>query len=168
MSAKQFIGDVLSGMGPGILSGVGKALTDDGKPAHFESRQPEATSDNSQPAIPKYKKGTDYVPKTGPAILHKGEAVLNKEDAQRLRDGKMSKTTKTTTPGSKSETTSKEHNVSLYRAMSHLNKGGLHRALGVKEGEKIPADKLAAAKKSKNPHIRKMAQFAGTMKGFKH
>src|ERR1022692_4036281 len=32
-------------------------------------------------------------------------------------------------------------NVSLYRAMHHLNKGGLHRALGVKEGEKIPADK---------------------------
>ena len=62
----------------------------------------------------------------------------------------------------------KKHDVSLYRAMHHLNKGGLHRALGVKEGEKIPADKLASAKNSTNEHIRKMASFAHTMAGFKH
>lgn len=61
-----------------------------------------------------------------------------------------------------------KHNVSLYRAMHHLNKGGLHRALGVKEGEKIPAEKLAAAKNSKNEHIRHMASFASTMSKFKH
>lgn len=30
-------------------------------------------------AIPSYKKGTGYVPKTGPAVLHKGEAVVPKE-----------------------------------------------------------------------------------------
>ena len=62
----------------------------------------------------------------------------------------------------------KKHNVSLYRAMHHLNKGGLHRALGVKEGEPIPEDKLEAAKNSKNEHVRHMANFAATMKGFKH
>jgi len=61
-----------------------------------------------------------------------------------------------------------KHNVSLYRAMHHLNKGGLHRALGVKEGEPIPAEKLEAAKKSSNPHVAHMAHFAATMEHFKH
>jgi len=37
---------------------------------------------------PKYHKGTDYVPKTGPAILKKGEAVLNTDDADKLRKAK--------------------------------------------------------------------------------
>jgi hypothetical protein len=59
-------------------------------------------------------------------------------------------------------------NPSLYRAMHHLRKGGLHRALHVPEGEKIPAAKLAAAKNSKNAHVQHMANFAHTMAGFKH
>lgn len=57
-------------------------------------------------------------------------------------------------------------NVSLYRAMHHLHKGGLHRALGVGEGEKIPAAKIEAAKHSSNEHVRHMANFASTMEGF--
>jgi hypothetical protein len=61
-----------------------------------------------------------------------------------------------------------EHNVSLYRAMHHLRKGGLHKALGVPQGETIPADKLESAKNSSNEHVKKMANFAATMKGFKH
>jgi hypothetical protein len=47
------------------------------------------------------------------------------------------------------------------------NKGGLHKSLGVKPGEKIPAKKLEAAEKSKSPKIRKQAQLAETLKGFK-
>lgn len=61
-----------------------------------------------------------------------------------------------------------EHNVSLYRAMHHLRKGGLHKALGVPMSENIPADKMEEAKNSKNEHVRKMANFAHTMGGFKH
>ena len=38
--------------------------------------------------------------------------------------------------------------------------GRLHRALGVAEGKKIPASKLAAAAHSENPHMRKMAALA--------
>jgi hypothetical protein len=34
---------------------------------------------------PVFHKGTDYVPKTGPAILKKGEAVLKKSDADKFR-----------------------------------------------------------------------------------
>ena len=62
----------------------------------------------------------------------------------------------------------KKHNPSLYRAMKHLRVGGLHRALHVPAGEKISAEKLAAAKKSSNPHIVHMANFAATMGKFKH
>jgi hypothetical protein len=61
----------------------------------------------------------------------------------------------------------KKHNVSLYRAMHHLRKGGLHKALGVPEGEKIPADKLESARNSDNEHVKHMANFAHTMSGFK-
>ena len=62
----------------------------------------------------------------------------------------------------------KKHNVSLYRALHHLRKGGLHRALGVPEGEKIPAAKLSAARNSKSEHVRHMANFAHAMGKFKH
>lgn len=48
------------------------------------------------------------------------------------------------------------------------NKGGLHRALHIPEGQKIPAGKLAAAKNSKNKHVREMANLAATARGFKH
>ncbi len=48
------------------------------------------------------------------------------------------------------------------------NKGALHRKLGVPEGEKIPAAKMAAAAHSQNPTIRKEAALAHTLKGFKH
>lgn len=44
------------------------------------------------------------------------------------------------------------------------NKGALHRNLGVPEGSKIPAKKLAAAKKSSSPTIRKEAALATTLK----
>ena len=62
----------------------------------------------------------------------------------------------------------KVHNPSLYRALHKMNKGGLHRALGVPEGTKIPAEKLEAARNSKSGHIRRMAAFAHTMAGWKH
>jgi hypothetical protein len=48
------------------------------------------------------------------------------------------------------------------------NKGKLHAALGVPQGQKIPAAKLAAAKKSKNPAVRKEANFAVNARKFKH
>jgi hypothetical protein len=61
----------------------------------------------------------------------------------------------------------KPKNTSLYRAMHHLRKGGLHRALGVSEGETIPSEKVEAATHSDNPHVVHMANFAKTTKGFK-
>ena len=64
--------------------------------------------------------------------------------------------------------TKKKHNPSLYRAMHHLNKGGLHRALGVPEDQDIPQERVEAAKHSDNEHVAHMANFASTMGKFKH
>lgn len=44
------------------------------------------------------------------------------------------------------------------------HKGKLHRELGVKQGEKIPAKKLAKATKSRNPTVRKEAALAKNLK----
>lgn len=46
------------------------------------------------------------------------------------------------------------------------NKGGLHRSLGVPEGEKIPDAKIAAAVK-KGGKVGKQAQLAQTLKGMR-
>jgi hypothetical protein len=45
-----------------------------------------------------------------------------------------------------------------------LHKGALHRALGVPEGEKIPAKKMVQARKSKSQHVRNMARSAAGLK----
>jgi hypothetical protein len=42
--------------------------------------------------------------------------------------------------------------------------GKLHRELGVPQGEKIPAKKMAKAAKSKSPIIRKEVALAKTLK----
>jgi hypothetical protein len=58
--------------------------------------------------------------------------------------------------------------LSKHRVVMHLNKGGLHRALGIPEGEVIPKEKIEQAKNSKNPHVRAMANLAHTMEGWHH
>lgn len=47
-------------------------------------------------------------------------------------------------------------------------KGKLHRELGIPEGEKIPAGRLAKAERSSNPEIRRDAIRAKTMEGWHH
>lgn len=44
--------------------------------------------------------------------------------------------------------------------------GALHSHLGVPQGQKIPASKLAKATHSSNPTIRREANLAKTLKGF--
>lgn len=48
-------------------------------------------------------------------------------------------------------------------AMKHP--GALHKSLGVPQGEKIPAKKLAKAEHSENPKLAKRARLAETLKG---
>ena len=52
-------------------------------------------------------------------------------------------------------------------AKATKDKGALHRNLGVPQGQKIPAKKLAQASNSKSPTVRKEAALAKTLKGFK-
>ena len=47
------------------------------------------------------------------------------------------------------------------------NKGALHRKLGVPEGEKIPAKKMAKAAKSKNPTTVKQVNLSRTLSGLR-
>lgn len=49
-------------------------------------------------------------------------------------------------------------------ARATRNKGGLHRSLGVPEGKKIPAKKVAAAAQ-KGGRVGKQARLAQTLKG---
>lgn len=53
----------------------------------------------------------------------------------------------------------------IKKAIKHPGK--LHRELGVPEGEKIPAKKMAKAAKSKSPTIRKEVALAKTLKKMK-
>lgn len=48
----------------------------------------------------------------------------------------------------------------IQKAVDPKKKGGLHKALHVPQGEKIPKDKIEKASHSKNAHLRHMAQFA--------
>lgn len=45
--------------------------------------------------------------------------------------------------------------------------GALHRATNTPLGQKIPAAKMAAAARSRNPRIRKMVTLAHTLGGFR-
>ena len=47
------------------------------------------------------------------------------------------------------------------------NHGALHRELGVPEGQKIPAGKMAAAAHSSNPKIRKQVALAHTLRSLR-
>ena len=47
-------------------------------------------------------------------------------------------------------------------------KGSLHTALGVPQGQKISASKIASAANSSNPNLRKKANFAKNAAGWNH
>ena len=48
-------------------------------------------------------------------------------------------------------------------AKATKNKGGLHRATGTPEGQKISAKKMAKAANSKSPKVRKEVALAKTL-----
>lgn len=50
---------------------------------------------------------------------------------------------------------------------AHIKKGALHKQLGIPQGQKIPASKLAKAAKAGGT-LGKRARLAETFKSFKH
>ncbi len=90
----------------------------------------QSKPDAPKPTPPKYHKGTDYVPKTGPALLKKGEAVLNEKDADNYRATKgkaMAKNSGSTSRAhavlggshkSKSKSGKKPHHISIRHGKS--------------------------------------------------
>jgi hypothetical protein len=56
-----------------------------GKPTGQPAPLPGVPGLQAAKAIPSYKKGVKYVPKTGVAKLHKGEAILDKKQASTYR-----------------------------------------------------------------------------------
>lgn len=63
-------------------------------------------------------------------------------------------------PGCDPEPFKKGGSVKKGLFSADLEKGGLHRALGVPEGKKIGMKKIEKAEHSRSPHVRKMAQWA--------
>jgi hypothetical protein len=55
----------------------------------------------------------------------------------------------------------------IAKAVPKSHKGRLHRALHVPVGQKIPAAKMAQARKSRSPKVRAMARLADTLGGLK-
>lgn len=53
-------------------------------------------------------------------------------------------------------------------AVKPSHKGRLHKALGIPENKTIPLSRLNAAMQSKNPHVREMASYTHTMRGWNH
>ena len=102
------------------------------KPQPNAEQQKEIDKNNktskSTPA-PKYHKGTDYVPKTGPAILKKGEAVLNEKDADNYR------ATKGKTMAKNSSSSSRAHAVLGGSHKSKSKSGHKPHSMHVKRGK---------------------------------
>lgn len=55
----------------------------------------------------------------------------------------------------------------LQKISDSTSKGGLHRSLHVPAGQKIPAARIEAATRSRNPKIRKQANLAQTYAHFR-
>jgi hypothetical protein len=49
---------------------------------------------NKAEAMPSYAEGTDYVPETGPAVVHEGEMIIPKDQADDLRRNQLTVTAK--------------------------------------------------------------------------
>jgi hypothetical protein len=153
----------ISAQGEAEKKGKGSASDADYQKLGKEADDTMATGGlNKSVGLPSYKKGTDFVPKTGPAIIHRGEKIVpakeNKEEKSESKDNAVEEAVEHT-PSEKAH---------FHRAMAHLHAGALHRHLGIPEGKPIPMDKKQEAANSDNPHVAAMGRMAVAMHGWKH
>ena len=104
-----------------------------------------------------FKLGTKTFPvkEKGKVLDKEGAGVLHFKDQQAKAAGKTEFEL-----GGKTFPVKEGDKKWIQKAVNPAHKGDLHKALGVPQGEKIPAAKLNGATHSKNPHTRHMAQFA--------
>jgi hypothetical protein len=138
--------------------------------AKYGDKPGEKRLDTSQwtKDLPTYHKGVASVPKTGLAVLKKGEKVVKAEDNPDNPDNAVDEAFN----GDKDDKKMSEHSPAekahFHRAMSKLHGGALHRHLGIPEGEPIPMAKKQEAANSDNPHVAAMGRMAVAMHGWKH
>lgn len=114
-------------------------------------------TDKEKKAVPSYKHGTSYVPKTGLALLHEGEKVVPKAQNPAAA------------PEDDGETMEHppEERSQFHRSLAKLNKGGLHRHFGVAEDQPLTMQQKREAANSDNPHVAKMGHLAVAMHSWK-
>lgn len=140
-------------------------VKDSGK--RYGDRPGEKRLDSEGNEIPKYHTGVASVPKTGLAVLKKGEKVVA---AEHNPDNPDNKNAVEAVDGD--EDKQMEHSPSekqhFHRAMAHLHGGALHRHFGIPEDQPIPMEKKQEAANSDNPHTAAMGRMAVAMHGWKH
>jgi hypothetical protein len=124
---------------PSGLERIGQMATAVSK-SIMGQKHPTFDATDHTPATPSMHTG-GVVPKDGVYNLQGGEQVIPKDKAVAKK------------------------NVSMYRAMHQLRKGGLHDAVGVPHGQPIPPEKIDAATKSDNAHVAQMANFHNMKNG---
>jgi hypothetical protein len=145
-------------------SGSPVASHDTGK--RYGDRPGEKRLDSKGDEIPKYHTGVDSVPKTGLAVLKKGEKVVPAEHNPDNPDNKN--TVEQAVDGDEAMEHSPEEKAHFHRAMAHLHGGALHRHFGIPEDQPIPMEKKQEAANSSNPHTAAMGRMAVAMHGWKH
>lgn len=107
--------------------------------------------------------GSDMAPLSsagkGDHEYKRGGAVHEKKEEEKRRGGKVEKKEK------KDDEEDRARGGGTHWIQGAIkHPGALHRELGVPEGEKIPAKKIAKAAHSSNPLLAKRARFAETLK----
>jgi hypothetical protein len=139
------------------------------EPSHsqgpYGSRPGEKRLDSEGNEIPKYHTGVDSVPKTGLAVVKKGEKIIaaehnpenpdNKNAVEQAFDGEDKMTEHTDSE--------KQH---FHRAMSKLHEGGLHEHFGMSKDTPISMEKKQEAANSDNKHVAAMGRLAVAMHGW--
>lgn len=119
----------------------------DGNEGNDDYTGAPSVPDVTGPAIPKWSPGAKKV--SPPSFLVSGDPAPRKSGADATmhyrRGGMVTRASGGWIKGATS------------------NKGGLHRSLGVPEGDKIPKEKIEKAESSSNPKVKKQAVLAETL-----
>jgi hypothetical protein len=136
---------------------------DSGK--RYGDRPDEKRLDSEGNEIPKYHTGTASVPKTGLAVVKKGEKIIKAEDNPDNPDNKNAVEQAVDGDDMNHSDSEKQH---FHRSMAKLHGGALHRHFGIPEDQPIPMEKKQEAANSDNPHTSAMGHLALSMAHWSH